>query len=242
MSNFVKAGTRVRIGRITAHANGATARKAAGDEGKTGKIVDEGRIGPDAGWDVYDILLDSGRMTFAHGFELTKAGARKPRKKSPKKPAKKPRARRFADRSDRPVSARSFDPELARMDKIASDTRVEKDWRPRPASRRPASRRPATDIFANIGPGKFDSAATKMMYELSLDGADDECGESGTTGWYGLVKGPFNHPQLRQYAGAILEEDSQGFVVSEFYISETGLMETWDKIVDEVSSAEGGGE
>lgn len=73
MSTFVKAGTRVRIGTIGSRSNGAAERKAAGDEGQTGKIMEEGRIGPDAGWDVYDVMLDSGRETFAHGFELTKA-------------------------------------------------------------------------------------------------------------------------------------------------------------------------
>ena len=42
---------------------------------------------------------------------------------------------RFSDRSDRPTSARGWDPEQARMDKIAHDHVVEAQWKPRKSVR-----------------------------------------------------------------------------------------------------------
>jgi hypothetical protein len=99
------------------------------------------------------------------------------------------------------------------------------------------------DIFSAEGYGtsKFDCPATEMLYEESLEGgASGECGDAGTTGWYGLVRGPFHHPQLKPFAGAILEENSQGFVVSEFYETKKDLHDTWKRINDEVSATEEG--
>lgn len=96
------------------------------------------------------------------------------------------------------------------------------------------------DIFRDYGPGKFDNYATKELYEEEF--FDEECGEADTTNWYGLVKGPFHHPQLREFAGAILEENSQGFVVSEFYQKDAALKKTWKEICNSVSEAEGEGE
>jgi len=66
MSNYVKVGAKVCITNV--HGN-ASAERAA-DVGQCGRMLDEGRIGQGAGWDVYDIKLDSGRETFAHGFNL----------------------------------------------------------------------------------------------------------------------------------------------------------------------------
>jgi hypothetical protein len=217
---------------------------------------------------------------------------------------RKTKRTRFSDRSDRPVSARSFDPEMSRMDKIAHDANLEKSWRPRRTTKKPTREtvlrafaselakipsgkeaanagnevlerlapfkhdrhgqlipNPRTlelrrwmndvmyqtpegnelisthkypdpeslpDLFRSYGPGKFDNYATAELYEEGE--FDEECGEADTTNWYGLVKGPFHHPQLRQYAGAILEENSQGFVYSEFYDTEEKLMQTWSRI------------
>lgn len=64
----VPAGTRVCI--VKAYKNKA-------DVGKCGKLLEEGQIGSGAGWDVYDIKLDSGRETFAPGFNIRRAGKAK---------------------------------------------------------------------------------------------------------------------------------------------------------------------
>lgn len=66
--SYVKPGDRVTIVHIGEYGNAANERKQF--VGRTGTILDEGRIGPEAGWDVYDIKLDDGTETFAHGFEL----------------------------------------------------------------------------------------------------------------------------------------------------------------------------
>jgi hypothetical protein len=37
---------------------------------KRGVLMEDARIGPEAGWDVYDVVLDDGEMTSAYGFDL----------------------------------------------------------------------------------------------------------------------------------------------------------------------------
>ena len=76
MARHVKTGTRVSINyskgpRRTPFDIGS-GRQAA-DHGQSGTILEDGRIGPDAGWDVYDVRLDDGRETFAYGFNLRPA-------------------------------------------------------------------------------------------------------------------------------------------------------------------------
>lgn len=98
------------------------------------------------------------------------------------------------------------------------------------------------DLFRSYGPGKYDNYATAHLHELSMDGADDECGDANTTGWYGLLKGPFEHPQLKKYKGAIVEENSDGFVSSALFTSKAALDKKWKKIYAEVADASWEGE
>lgn len=97
------------------------------------------------------------------------------------------------------------------------------------------------DLFRSYGPGKFDNYATALIYDLSLDGGgSEECGEADTTNWYGLMRGPFDHPQLKKFAGAILETNSQGFTYSEFFTSKKALEKKWKQICKEVAALEDG--
>lgn len=81
MARHVKAGTRVSIN----YAKGMRSRtpfdigsgRQEADHGQSGAILEDGRIGPDAGWDVYDVRLDDGRETFAYGFNLQPAPKQK---------------------------------------------------------------------------------------------------------------------------------------------------------------------
>jgi hypothetical protein len=41
---------------------------------KCGVLMEDGRIGPGAGWDVYDIRLANGRETSAYGFDIRPLG------------------------------------------------------------------------------------------------------------------------------------------------------------------------
>jgi hypothetical protein len=38
---------------------------------KCGVLMEDARIGPEAGWDVYDVRLDDGEETAAYGFDMT---------------------------------------------------------------------------------------------------------------------------------------------------------------------------
>jgi hypothetical protein len=42
-----------------------------------GVLLEDARVGADAGWDVYDIKLDSGRKSSAYGFDLEPARRKK---------------------------------------------------------------------------------------------------------------------------------------------------------------------
>lgn len=96
------------------------------------------------------------------------------------------------------------------------------------------------DLFRSYGPGKYDTYATAHLHELSMDGSDEECGDVSSTGWYGLLRGPFQHPQLKKYAGAIIEENDQGFVNSQLFTSKRALDKKWKAICKDVESSEGG--
>src|SRR5215831_7100505 len=98
------------------------------------------------------------------------------------------------------------------------------------------------DLFRSYGPGKYDTYATAHLHELSMDGADEECGDVSTTGWYGLLRGPFEHEQLKKYAGAIVEENDQGFVNSQLFTSKKALEKKWKSICKDVEASEGDGE
>lgn len=79
MSQYVKKGTRVhRSARMRRFDTGMHYRAAYG------VMLEDGRIGPDAGWDVYDLKLDSGREGSAYGFDLVRAkhGKVKPKKRA----------------------------------------------------------------------------------------------------------------------------------------------------------------
>jgi hypothetical protein len=101
-------------------------------------------------------------------------------------------------------------------------------------------------------PGKYEGglALDEYIHSLSLDGADDEVGDVSTTGWYGLMTGPFDPPsesEMREYdlgpndvvflkrqVGAIIHEDDRGFVDVEWYTNKRQLQRDWKAIVKEI--------
>ena len=83
------------------------------------------------------------------------------------------------------------------------------------------------DLSASYGPGKFDTRESEYLWELSLNGMDNECGDSGTVGYYARIGGPFEHPQLSGIVGAILQENSDGFVTSATYTKPETLDRAW---------------
>lgn len=103
--------------------------------------------------------------------------------------------------------------------------------------------KPTTICDGNCSrPGKFEGnecgELASRLWEASLDGADEECGESGTTGWYGLLVGldTNDDPALPRFA--IVSEDSQGFVSYETFPTEEEARETFDAIAADCNGDE----
>ena len=62
-------------------------------------------------------------------------------------------------------------------------------------------------------PGKFEGCAddrlAEVLYSISQDGCDEDCGDVNESGWYGLI--------LHRNHGYIVSEDSQGFFSYDYY-------------------------
>jgi hypothetical protein len=114
----------------------------------------------------------------------------------------------------------------------------------------------------NEGPGKFEGGLVidEVVYDLSLCGCDDECGDVQTTGWFGRLDGPFRSDgpfadisatavaehaltsdelsYLAGVAGAIISEDSNGFVSVAYFDDAEELSRVWDRIVAECDESD----
>lgn len=106
------------------------------------------------------------------------------------------------------------------------------------------------NVIRPYGPGKFNTILDSYVYSMSLDGTDEELGESDSFGWYGMLTGPITPrnammPKLNSAeltllatcAGIILSENSQGFVTVEYYDDLetfnkewTGLEKAWIEV------------
>jgi hypothetical protein len=102
-------------------------------------------------------------------------------------------------------------------------------------------------------PGKFEGGRVidEWIYSLSLNGCDDEAGDCQEFGkWCGLLKGPFKADGpfrdlavtdgdltddevafLGTRAGAVVTEDSQGFVSVSYWHSPDKLDAHWQRVV-----------
>lgn len=101
------------------------------------------------------------------------------------------------------------------------------------------------------GLGKFSTIVDSMAYAVSLAGCDDETGDVEEGGWYGLLRGaikvdpPFADLTVQQdqelsaddrtylaaqKGGAILAEDSQGFVSVEWFATAAALDRRWGEL------------
>jgi hypothetical protein len=98
------------------------------------------------------------------------------------------------------------------------------------------------------GPGKFSTVLDSYVYGVSLDGGtDDELGSVSENGhWYGLMRHGHSifkdhdplletlteseGEYLKSCAGAILSEDSQGFVYVEYFATMAELDAKWAEI------------
>lgn len=69
--SFEVAGTRVVIRATPPYRRGKPGIVHLAE--KHGTLIEDARIGPTAGWDVYDVRLDDGTETSAYGFDLALA-------------------------------------------------------------------------------------------------------------------------------------------------------------------------
>lgn len=99
------------------------------------------------------------------------------------------------------------------------------------------------------GPGKFNTILDSIVYQLTLDGCDEETGSVSETGiWYGLLQGSLKESLnpgeskelnaeelafLAHKAGAIVSEDDQGFVSVEYYESSEEMESAWSQVLAE---------
>ena len=80
-------------------------------------------------------------------------------------------------------------------------------------------------------PGKFEGCADdrlgEVLYQLSLDGCDADCGDVETTGWYGLI--------IHREHGYIVSEDPQGFFDYAEYDTKEEAQAEYDRIEAEIA-------
>ncbi len=97
-------------------------------------------------------------------------------------------------------------------------------------------------------PGKFDNDLDHAMYLLSLDGTDEECGDSTVDRWYGLMtnvteddtgtlspgaKQVMRRDSMKYPLHCIVSEDTQGFVSVDYFDSAKEAEEEWSDIESE---------
>lgn len=93
-------------------------------------------------------------------------------------------------------------------------------------------------------PGKFEGGYVidESVYELMLDGPDEEVGDVFGKGmWYSLLESldgldtsDFTEDEkefIAEQVGAIISEDSQGFVTVEYFDSHKELEKAWREIL-----------
>jgi hypothetical protein len=106
------------------------------------------------------------------------------------------------------------------------------------------------DEIRTLGPGKFSTVLDRYIYNVSLDGGcDDEV--SAFDQWYGVMydgmsifrdHDPFceefndaEREMLQDSAGAILFENSQGFVYVDLYETRQEIESAWSGILESLA-------
>lgn len=102
------------------------------------------------------------------------------------------------------------------------------------------------------GPGKFDTIIDSYLYTASLDGLGEDCSDENGT-WAGLMLGNLYKAVhtialeengtltseeaefLRSHAGAVLVENSQGFVSVDWYELAEEAQEVFEEICADLS-------
>ncbi len=93
--------------------------------------------------------------------------------------------------------------------------------------------------------GKFDTPMDEHVYAQSLDGPDETAGTVQDIGWHGFMRAPLydassefklNEEEvkyLKSMVGAIIVENSMGFVSVEYYDDIDSMVKRWGEIQEE---------
>lgn len=105
-----------------------------------------------------------------------------------------------------------------------------------------------TGGIRSYGPGKFDTVLDSHFWAMSLDGPDEEVGDSSIGVYYCLLHSPFEVTALdltpaevelvKSSVGVIMSEDGQGFVHAEYFDNQAALDKAWRECMDEVERFE----
>lgn len=105
------------------------------------------------------------------------------------------------------------------------------------------------------GPGKFRNLVDCVAWSYTMEGAhDDETGESESVGWFGVIFGAVDPEGFEPGAGrtlsefdrrfladckggAIVSENSDGFVFVDYFSTDADIRAEWERIVERVSEA-----
>lgn len=94
---------------------------------------------------------------------------------------------------------------------------------------------------------KFSNNIAEYLYQLALDGGhDEECGScTDGDGWFAKFEGPIDAEPggefdlsgdsvaaLRSCAGAVLAEDTEGFVGCELFSDASDFLGVWFELMD----------
>lgn len=111
------------------------------------------------------------------------------------------------------------------------------------------------DSIRPYGPGKFSTILDSYVYGVTLNGGcDDELGDVGGFGWFGLMRNgrtifqdhdpsletlnSAEQDQLTSCAGVIVSEDSQGFVHVEYFDTDEHLTKRWEVLCKQAQQFE----
>ena len=79
---------------------------------------------------------------------------------------------------------------------------------------------------------KFQDKTCEALWDLSLDGCDEECGNVADGGWYGLLV----NTKIAGAEHAILFENGQGFVEYTVYKTEERARSEFESIESEIAA------
>ena len=96
-------------------------------------------------------------------------------------------------------------------------------------------------VYEKLGPGKFSDTVAEALYEMTMEGADEEVGDVQDFGWYGFLDfrdEPIEveeDGEVTKYYGAIVNEDNSGFFSHKLYTHIDMAILEWSDVMEEAA-------